>query len=369
MEAALLLARENGAPNDIATQAEWRWVAAMAASDDGRVEEAKHLIAEAVEMVEPTDYLELRAGAFDTTEGEAFSANALGEADSADEQLYLVQFVGPIKKQWVTELQSYADIVSYIPNNAYLVRANAGGFARINSLKSDGDNHVQWTGAFKPAYKIAPEISLNSDQEISSTIQLVSSGNTAREIQDLVARSSASVINSPTAVLNYTNIRVRVQSQQLAEIARMSTVVWIEPWSEPVLHDEKQDLILAGKLTGSEPASSYLAWLQSKGISSSPDFIVDVADTGIDQDIVLRRLDHEALHAQHEPAADGIDECRLEPPAVLLEQLFAEGGKEFHRVEERPLLLDHGVDRDLLKRNWDHDRGLSIPLQAIRITS
>jgi hypothetical protein len=234
----------------------------------------------------------LRAGAFDTTEGEAVSANALGEADSADEQLYLVQFVGPIKKQWVTELQSCADIVSYIPNNAYLVRANAGGLARINSLKSDDASHVQWTGVFKPAYKIAPEISLNSDQEITSTIQLVSSANTAREIQDLVARSSASVIKPPTTVLNYTNIRVRVQPRQLADIARMTNVVWIESWSEPVLHDEKQDLILAGKLTGSETPSSYLSWLQSKGITSSPDFIVDVADTGIDQG----SLDPQVLH-------------------------------------------------------------------------
>ena len=65
MEAALQLAREAGAPNDIATQAAWRWVAAMAASDDGRLEEAARLAAEAVEMVEPTDYLQLRAGAFE----------------------------------------------------------------------------------------------------------------------------------------------------------------------------------------------------------------------------------------------------------------------------------------------------------------
>jgi hypothetical protein len=72
----------------------------------------------------------------------------------------------------------------------------------------------------------------------------------------------------------------------------MSTVVWIEPWSEPVLHDEKQGLILAGQLTGSEPRSSYLAWLQSKGITSSPDFLVDVADSGIDQG----SLDPEVLH-------------------------------------------------------------------------
>jgi class 3 adenylate cyclase len=65
MEAAISLARETGAPTDIATQAEWRYVAAMAAADDGRLDEADRLIAEAVEMVEPTDFLELRGDTFE----------------------------------------------------------------------------------------------------------------------------------------------------------------------------------------------------------------------------------------------------------------------------------------------------------------
>jgi hypothetical protein len=164
--------------------------------------------------------------------------------------------------------------------------------SRINSLKSAGSSYVQWTGDYKPAYKLAPEISLDSNEEVTSTIQLVSTANTAHEIQELLARSSAAVIEEPTTVQNYTNIRVKVQPRRLAEIARMSTVVWIEPWTEPVLHDEKQGLIVAGQLTGSEPASSYLTWLQSKGITSAPDFLVDVADTGIDQGI----LDPEVLH-------------------------------------------------------------------------
>ena len=233
----------------------------------------------------------LRAGAFDTTEGGALSTAAIGDSDVAAEQLYLVQFVGPIKKRWFNELSATAEIVAYIPNNAYLVRASANEWSQINSVKSSGGTHIQWTGAFKPAYKIAPEISLDSDDAITSTIQLVSSG-AADEIQELVARSAATVIDEPTTVLNYTNIRVKVPRQRLADIARMSTVVWIEPWSEPVLHDEKQGLILAGQLTGSEPASSYLTWLQSKGITSSPDFLVDVADTGIDQG----DLDPEVLH-------------------------------------------------------------------------
>ena len=72
MDGAIALAQQTGAPNDIATQAEWRYVAAMAAADDGRGEEAERLIAEAVEMVEPTDFLELR--------GDTFEALALVEA-------------------------------------------------------------------------------------------------------------------------------------------------------------------------------------------------------------------------------------------------------------------------------------------------
>jgi hypothetical protein len=232
----------------------------------------------------------LRAGAFDTSEGEAVFAATLGDSDVADEQLYLVQFVGPIKKQWFNELNANTHIVAYIPNNAYLIRASASEWSHINSLKSDA--RIQWTGSFKPAYKIAPEFLLDSEEEVTSTIQLVSTKDTAAEIQQLVARSSASVIDAPTTVLNYTNIRVKVHPRRLADIARMSTVVWIEPWIEPVLHDEKQGLILAGKLTGSEAASSYLTWLASKGITSSPDFLVDVADSGIDQGI----LDPEVLH-------------------------------------------------------------------------
>jgi hypothetical protein len=65
MDAAVALARETGAPNDIATQAEWRAVAGMAAADDGNDEEATRLVGEAVGQVEPTDFCELRADVFD----------------------------------------------------------------------------------------------------------------------------------------------------------------------------------------------------------------------------------------------------------------------------------------------------------------
>jgi class 3 adenylate cyclase/tetratricopeptide (TPR) repeat protein len=65
MEADIRLAQETGAPADISTQAIWRWVAAMAAADDGRMEEARLRIDEAIQLLEPTDFLEMRASAFE----------------------------------------------------------------------------------------------------------------------------------------------------------------------------------------------------------------------------------------------------------------------------------------------------------------
>ncbi len=64
-EAAILLAREAGSPQDIATQVGWRVVAAQLAADDGRLTDADRLIGEAVELIEPTDFLEMRGAAFE----------------------------------------------------------------------------------------------------------------------------------------------------------------------------------------------------------------------------------------------------------------------------------------------------------------
>ncbi|MEP6469455.1 MAG: hypothetical protein ABJC24_06750, partial [Chloroflexota bacterium] len=65
MDAALQLSRDIGAPNDISTQAIWRTVAGMAAADDGHLDRAEELVDEAVALVEPTDFLEMRAEAFE----------------------------------------------------------------------------------------------------------------------------------------------------------------------------------------------------------------------------------------------------------------------------------------------------------------
>jgi class 3 adenylate cyclase len=65
MQEAIDLARETGSPADISTQAGWRYVAAKAAADKGRMDEARMYVDEAVALIEETDFPEMRAWVFE----------------------------------------------------------------------------------------------------------------------------------------------------------------------------------------------------------------------------------------------------------------------------------------------------------------
>ncbi|HET9530841.1 MAG TPA: S8 family serine peptidase, partial [Blastocatellia bacterium] len=232
----------------------------------------------------------LRAGAFDTSEGEPLLTSRLAEPEPTDaEQLYLVQMVGPVKQEWLDELRSRARVVTYIPNNAYLVRADRSALNQIDGLKSSG--FVQWAGPYRPAYKIAPQIALDSQDEVSVTVQMLDSGEEQSDLESLA--SYASELSVKNSYLGYRNVRMRLHPSRLAEIARRHDVVWIEPSVTPELFDERQGLILAGSFEGNQLSqTSYLAWLRSKGIDGAPGFLVDVADSGIDKGV----LDPSIIH-------------------------------------------------------------------------
>ena len=77
---------------------------------------------------------------------------------------------------------------------------------------------------------------------------------------------------------------------------------------------------------------------------------------------MVRRLDDKALHTEYQPAANGIDKCRLQPGAVLIKKAFGERGKELHHVEKRPLLFDHRMNRDVLERDRSRHGGVFLKL-------
>jgi hypothetical protein len=222
------------------------------------------------------------------------SPNAAGPTHTG-QQLLIVQMVGPIKPEWVKWLKSKAEVISYVPNDAYLVRASQDFAADLATGSVNKPGYVQWSGQYRAESKIAPEILLNSTEPISVTIQIATSASVANEIS-VIRGLSESVTGKPVKVLGFTNLRATVNPESIAQIAQMSDVIWIEPWLEPRLTDERQGQIVANNYSGSQLASpDYLAWLQGYGLATTPDFIIDIADSGIDQGSLDPAVIHKAF--------------------------------------------------------------------------
>ena len=78
----------------------------------------------------------LRDRTIDTTKPVPPVRKGLALAPSPAPRLYLIQFAGPIKEAWLTEVRGQGDIdvVTYLANNAYLIRANGPALGKLRSL-------------------------------------------------------------------------------------------------------------------------------------------------------------------------------------------------------------------------------------------
>jgi hypothetical protein len=97
----------------------------------------------------------LNAKHLDTTRTEIKALrNSVGQFSG--KRLHLIHFVGPVQAQWRDDLLAAGvQIVSYIPENAYLVYGDAQSIANVQGLAATAP-HVQWEGAYGAEYKIHP---------------------------------------------------------------------------------------------------------------------------------------------------------------------------------------------------------------------
>src|SRR5258708_4969799 len=136
----------------------------------------------------------LRSGAIDTTDpatagafvgmgrsAESYGLLSVASSGSATDrisQLRLIQFVGPVKRAWIEQLQaSGLELVAYVPNNAYLVRGDQKGLARLmarnQNAEARGAGFLQWQGPFLDDYKLHPALAAKADAgELTVAVQL-----------------------------------------------------------------------------------------------------------------------------------------------------------------------------------------------------
>lgn len=209
-------------------------------------------------------------------------------------KLHLVQFVGPIKPEWRAELEATgAQILSYVPNNAYLVYLTATTLVQIQS--GNGVTRViQWEGDFADEYKLQPGARLSDANGFPTTpdsdtfvIQLVDDPAINATTLALIDQWKIEPRRRDFRVLQYRNLVVRLPAERLPEIAAQPDVISIQPYVDPEKRDERQAQIIAGNLAGALPSGpGYLAWLAGKGFTqeqfNESGFVVDVTDSGID---------------------------------------------------------------------------------------
>ncbi len=229
-------------------------------------------------------------------------ADALRDAlpKSNGKQLHLVQFEGPIQRRWYESLEAAGvQIVDFIPDFAYLVYGDALALSRVRDLGRSPDSGVRWEGLFAGELKIDArvyELESKGVQPDFYTIQLIADPASNPDTLSLI-RSADFAESRVWQFRHYVNVEARVPFGALSAIASRPDVISIQPDMTPTLLDERQNLILANRLTtsggntvpvppGGTGGVGYLDWLASVGFTQAQfdasGFSVDVSDQGLD---------------------------------------------------------------------------------------
>jgi hypothetical protein len=246
-----------------------------------------------VELRDDCNLIRLNAATIDTSTATVPAARQT-IASFRGKRMHLIQFVGPIKPEWRDALkQAGAQIVSYIPQNTYLIYGDAPALAKVQSLAGSATS-VQWHGDYLDDYKIHPAARLvdaqgNPRQPSTDlfAIQLVEDADANPATLALIDRLKLEPVRRQYQMLHYVNLFVRLHPQDLPVLAAQPDMVSIQPYGEPRKQDEREDQIVAGNLTGNAPSGpGYLAWLAGVGFTQAQfdesGFVVDISDSGID---------------------------------------------------------------------------------------
>jgi subtilisin-like proprotein convertase family protein len=237
--------------------------------------------------------IELNVGPINTRITPSHTLSATAAADPT-KRLHLVQFAGPIKPEWREALiKQGLQVVTYIPNNAYLVYGTGAQRAAITTVVAKVAP-VQWSGEFLPEHRISPRIAAEMGKQAKAAaeprlfaIQMVEDADANLATMAIINRLAVEPPLRDSRLLGYRNVIVRLPVSAVDELAKQPEVVSIAPYVMPTKGCERQNQIVAGNLAGNAPSGpGYLAWLAGKGFTQAQfdasNFVVDVGDSGID---------------------------------------------------------------------------------------
>ena len=227
--------------------------------------------------------LVLQTGIFDPT-AERLESRSLALPQVAGSRFAVVQFKEG-KRLSATRLRALgAEVLEYIPHNAYLVRLDDPADARLGS---HGD--VRFVGSWQPTWKIAPD--LRSLPEGMSSVLVDVFGFRGESQAQFSDRLGAAVTHGELAGgdsmgdLPHVWFRVATDSlgDFLTEAAVVNEVSWMARFQMPQLHNrDAVGPIQSNQASDVAGPTAAQASIWTKGLTGSNQ-IVAIADSGLDR--------------------------------------------------------------------------------------
>lgn len=192
--------------------------------------------------------------------------------------LYIAQMIGPNRPEWEAALREYGEPIAYLPENAFLLRADP---ARVQALRTrEGFQHLS---VYQPAYKVGADL-LTSNEPAEVVIQVDGGQDLASVKAILESIAGSFVAYEPAGPVR--NAVLTVTPNELMALAALPEVLWIEPLGAASPSDERQALAAAGQVYRLAPTptpaawrpvapvptstpSTYQKWMESKGFCTS----------------------------------------------------------------------------------------------------
>lgn len=251
-----------------------------------------------VKRLRDTNLLRIGSHRIDVERGEP---EVEGDLDVPDEGAgdwphHLVQLIAPPEPQWVAAIEGRAvKVVEQVGSYGLFV---AGGPDDVDALGQLP--FVAWTGRFKPAYRIHPEL-----LEMEGTIRFVSLSVFPPERADGVeaaAEAAGARIEqrwdaSSMSANDYAIVIVEADAAVVPALAAIPHVRWLEfepPKASP--DGERETQIVAENLDGAPapdtaPVTGYQTWLAEVGLSGNG-VRVAIVDSGVDKNAANNASGH-----------------------------------------------------------------------------
>lgn len=207
------------------------------------------------DMAQDPNALMLRVGEGDPLAGSIAlpkNLSALPQRSASGADYFIMQFDGPLSEVDLKSFQAQGiEFLSYIPNNAYIVRNRSG----MTKTQARAMAKTRWADELRPAYKLEPELAESAARRGSDPVEaliIVWEGESRKALIPELQKMGVEIIRVPRATAHEL-ILARIPGDLLDDVAALGEVEWIEAAPRPTLRNDIVTWVVQSNVEDSRP--------------------------------------------------------------------------------------------------------------------